>query len=92
VVVRLGLQQRTAVLRSGVQTVPVVLDLVPVAASAGVVGTAAASGFFVHAAGGFEPVAWGLVAVTFAPLLADFGSGAAYQLTPGEVVVTFDGG
>ena len=91
VVVRLGMQQRSVVLRSGTQTVPVVLDLVPVVVSAGVVGTLAANGFFVHVLPDLEFVGWGLVATTLTPLLVDFGTGAAYQLTPGEVVVTFDG-
>jgi hypothetical protein len=90
VVVRLGLRQRTFVLRSGVQTVPVVLDLVPVAVSGVAVASLAGSGFFVHALPDLEPVAWGLVAATLTPLLVDFGTGAMYQLTPGEVVVAFD--
>jgi hypothetical protein len=91
VVVRLGVRQRTFVLRSGVQTVPVVLDLVPVAVSGVAVATLAGSGAFDHAPVDLQPFAWGLVAATFTPLLVDFGSGAIYQLTPGEVVVVFDG-
>ena len=91
VVVRLGVRQRTFVLRSGVQTVPVVLDLVPVAVSGVAVATLAGNGFFDHVLPDLQPVAWGLVAATFTPLLVDFGTGAIYQLTPGEVVVVFDG-
>jgi hypothetical protein len=91
VVVRLGGQERTVVLQSGTQTVPVVLDLVPVVISGGVAVSLYASGFFVYGAPQFEPVAWGLVAVSFVPLLVDAGTGALQQLTPGEVIVAFDG-
>jgi hypothetical protein len=91
VVVRLGVQQRTVVLRSGMQTTAVVLDLVPVAVSGGILVSLYASDFFVYGAPSLEPFGWGLVAASFAPLLIDVNNGALNQLTPGEIIVTFDG-
>jgi hypothetical protein len=91
VVVRLAGQERTVVLRSGTQIDLVVLDLVPVVASGGVLVSLYASDFFVYGLPQLEPFAWGLVAVSFAPLLIDVGAGALQELTPGEIIVAFDG-
>jgi hypothetical protein len=91
VVVRLAGRERTVVLRSGTQTVPVVLDLVPVVLSGGVLATLYGTGLIDQAPAEFATAAWGLVAVSFTPLLVDVGTGALNELKPGEIIVAFDG-
>jgi hypothetical protein len=90
VVVRWGGQQRTVVVRSDVQPGPLVLDLVPVAVSASLLYGINASDFF-HDTSESVAFTFGVLAVSFAPLLVDVGSGALHQLTPGEIIVAFDG-
>jgi hypothetical protein len=91
VVVRLAGREQTVVLRCGTQTVPVVLDLVPVVLSGGVLATLYGTGLIHQAPTEFATAAWGLVAVSFTPLLVDVGTGALNELKPGEVIVAFDG-
>jgi hypothetical protein len=90
VVVRWGGQERSVVLRSGTQTVPLVLDLVPVALTGGILVSDYASGALTGMPRELQLVGWAIVAVSFAPLLVDAGTGALQQLTPGEVIVAFD--
>ncbi len=91
--VRLGDRVRSFVLQSEAQGAMVGLDLVPVGVAGGLVVFAGALGSSIEG-GRVEPGGYllgaGLLGVSLAPILVDYGTGALFRLRPGEIAAVFD--